>query len=172
MFSGIRCLRVSETSQGVSEGSFCWIWVKMQYFFSIKMEEPDLKLFMFNYWNDLVLDSVETYFLEVGAYVSLTRATTGLWEGCFCWIWVKVSHFFKYKNGGVKLLKGYCLKLNRNIFSGSWCIRTSGTSHLRFLRVLFLLNFSENTKIFCKIKREEWDQQTLLFNYCNNLVLS
>ena len=143
------------------------------------MEEPDLKLFMFNYWNDLVLDSVETYFLEVGAYVSLTRATTGLWEGCFCWIWVKVSHFFKYKNGGVrrknftvKLLKGYCLKLNRNIFSGSWCIRASGTSHRRFLRALFLLNFSENTIIFCKIKKEEWDQQTLLFNYWNNLVLS
>ena len=28
----------------------------------------------FNYWNDLTLDSGETSFLEVGAYVSLKRA--------------------------------------------------------------------------------------------------
>ena len=36
------------------------------------------KILFFNYWNDVVLDSVETYFLEVRVYVSLKRATTGL----------------------------------------------------------------------------------------------
>ena len=56
---------------------------------------------MFNYWNDFVLGLVETYFLEVGAYVSLKRATTGVWEGQICWNWVEIPQFFKYKNGGV-----------------------------------------------------------------------
>ena len=45
----------------------------------------------------LVLGSVKTYFLEVGAYVSLKRATTGLWEGRFCWIWLKYHYFLKIK---------------------------------------------------------------------------
>ena len=66
------------------------------------MGEWDLNIFLFNYWNDLVLGSVETYFLEVGAYVYLKRATKGVWQCHFCWIWVKISLFLKYKNGGVE----------------------------------------------------------------------
>ena len=65
------------------------------------MGEWNLNILVFNYWNDLVLGSVETYFLEVGAYMCLKGATTVVWEGCFCWVWVKQPQFFKYKNGGV-----------------------------------------------------------------------
>ena len=39
------------------------------------MEEWNLKMLLFNYSNDLVLGSVETYFLEVRAHVSLKGAT-------------------------------------------------------------------------------------------------
>ena len=67
------------------------------FFFNIKTVEWELKIWLFNYWNDLALSSVEKYFLEVGAYVSLKRATAGIWENPFCWIWMKRSHFFKYK---------------------------------------------------------------------------
>ena len=56
---------------------------------------------MLNYWNDLVLGSVEIYLLDVGADVSLKGATAGVWEGPFCWIWLKISYLFKYENGGV-----------------------------------------------------------------------
>ena len=71
---------------------------KIPRFFKSKTGELDLKILKFNYWNDLVLGSVETCFLEVGAYVPLKRAITDLWEGRFCWIWLKLSHFLKYKN--------------------------------------------------------------------------
>ena len=79
---------------------------------------------MFNYSNAFALGSVQTYFLEVGSYVSLKRATAGLWEGRFCWIWLKISQLFKNKNGGVGpktftvyLLKRSVLTLRSNIFS-------------------------------------------------------
>ena len=32
---------------------------------------------------------------------SLKQEATGVWEARFCRIWVKILHFFKYKNGGV-----------------------------------------------------------------------
>ena len=51
------------------------------------------------------------------------------------------------------------------MFSGSRCIRVSGTNHQRSLRGSFLLNFSENITFFLNIKTEEWDLTTLLFNY-------
>ena len=47
------------------------------------MYEWDLTIFLFNYWNDLVLASVETYFLEVGAYMSVEGATASVWEVIF-----------------------------------------------------------------------------------------
>ena len=47
------------------------------------MEELNVKFFIFNYWSDLLLGSLETSFLEVGAYVSLKWATKGLQKGCF-----------------------------------------------------------------------------------------
>ena len=48
---------------------------------------------MFNYWNGLLLGSVQTYFLEVAAYVSLKWATISL----FGWIWLKKFFFFNIK---------------------------------------------------------------------------
>ena len=42
------------------------------------------KDFVVYYWNYLVWGSLEIYFLEVGAYESLKRATKVLSEGCFC----------------------------------------------------------------------------------------
>ena len=103
IFSGSQCIRVSETSHHrYLRGSFLLnLNENITFFLNIKMGEWELKIWLFNYWNDLALGSVEKYFLEVGAYVSLKRATTGIWEVPFCWIWMKRSHFFKYKNGGV-----------------------------------------------------------------------
>ena len=75
------------------------------------MEEWVLKVLFFNCWSDPVLGSVETDFLEVSAYVSLKGATAGVWEGRFWWIWLDMSHFFKYIYGGVKLKNFYCLMI-------------------------------------------------------------
>ena len=128
---------------------------KYRIFLTIKTEKWDPKIFMFNYWNDLVLGFEETYFLEVGAYVSLKEAIAGLWEDRFYWILAKTSQFFKYKNGGVGpkdftvwLLKWCCLRLSRYMFSGSRYIRVSGMGHHRLLRGSFSLNFSEIIAFF------------------------
>ena len=85
-------------SERVVFAKFDW---KYNSFLNGKTDEWDLKILLFNHWNDLALGSVETYFLEFGAYVSVKRATGCVWEGGFCWIWLEISHFFKYKNGGV-----------------------------------------------------------------------
>ena len=42
------------------------------------MGDLDLKILLLNYWNDLYLGSVGPYFWEVGAYVSLKQAHTGV----------------------------------------------------------------------------------------------
>ena len=155
-FSGSRCIRVSETSHQICLrvifAEFEW---KYHNSLNTKTGEWALKLLLFNYCKDLVWGSIETYFLEVGAYVSLKRATTGLSEARFCWIWVKMLQFFKYKNGGVgptdftvKLLKWSCLGLSRNIISGSRCKHVSEISQRRCLRGLYLQNLSENFTIF------------------------
>ena len=47
-------------------------------FLKYKTKEWDLKSLLFNYWNDLVLSSVKTRFLEVGAYVFLKWLTADL----------------------------------------------------------------------------------------------
>ena len=88
---------LKRASTGVRESRLCWIWVIISHFFNIKTEEWDLKILLFNYWNGAVLGSEETYFPEVGPYVSLKRATTGVWECSFCWIWVKIPQFLKKK---------------------------------------------------------------------------
>ena len=72
-----------------------------------------------NFWNDPVLGSVGRYFMEIGAYLSQKRASTGVWEGRFCWIWVKLLSL-KYKNGGLRpkySIAWFCLSISRNIFS-------------------------------------------------------
>ena len=69
---------------------------KYHIFLNIKTEEWGLNILLFNYWNDLALDSVETYVLEVGVYESLKEATTGVWEGCFCWLWPDRTGFSKH----------------------------------------------------------------------------
>ena len=134
MFSGIGCLRISKKCHRRCLGGS----------FLLNLSE-----------NDLFFSSVEIYFLEVGARVSLKGATTGLWECHFCWIWEKISHFFKYINGGlgpktiiVELLKLSCFRLSRNKFCGIWCIHVSETRHQRSLRWSLLLNLCENTTIF------------------------
>ena len=66
-------------------------------FWNVKTEEWDLKGLLFNHWNDLFLGSVKTYFLEIGAYVSVKRATTGVSEGRFCLIWLEIWHFLNIK---------------------------------------------------------------------------
>ena len=59
------------------------------------MGDLDIKVLLLNYWNDLDLGSLEAYFREVGAYVSLKRAHTGVWDGCFCRNSGKIPQFFK-----------------------------------------------------------------------------
>ena len=92
---------LKRATTGLWEVRFCCIWLKLSLFLNIKADEWDLIDLLFNYWYGLALSSVETCFLEVGAYVSLKRATTGLEEDRFCWIWQKISLVFQYKNGGV-----------------------------------------------------------------------
>ena len=58
-----------------------------------------MRILLFSYWNDLVLDLVETYFLEVGAYVSLKRATASVWEGRFADLEWKYHSFSNIKTG-------------------------------------------------------------------------
>ena len=87
-----------QVSERVVFAEFDWNY---HTFLNIKKDEWDLTILLFNYWNDLVSGLVEAYFLEVDAYVCVKRATAGVWEGGFCWIWLEISHFFKYKNGEV-----------------------------------------------------------------------
>ena len=145
-----------QLSERVVFAKFEW---KHHKFWNIKTSEGDLQILLLKYRNDLVLGTVETYFLGVGAYVSLKRAVTAVWEGRFCWLWVKISQFFKYKNGGVGpktftvyVLKKSCLGLSRNIFCGSRCIRVSETSHHSCLRGSFtecVSSFSSPTLCGC-----------------------
>ena len=72
-----------------------------------------MKIFLLNCWNSLALGYVETYFFEVGAYVSLKEATAGVWESRFCWIYHEMSHFFKdkkTKEWDLKILLFNCWK--------------------------------------------------------------
>ena len=69
----------NEPSQVSDRVAFAELEWKYYSFWSIKARERDLKIFLFNYCNDLVLSSVETYFVKVGAYVFLKWATTGDW---------------------------------------------------------------------------------------------
>ena len=149
-----RCLwnEPPKFSEKVGFTEFEW---KYHIFLSVKTGEWDLNVLLFNCWNDLVLGSVETYFLEVGAYVSLKLATTGVSDGHFCWIWVNISSFFKYKKGrvgpknfAVELLKWSCLRLSIKFFSGSPCTRVCGTSQNKGLRGLPLLNLSGDKFFF------------------------
>ena len=54
-------------------------------------------MLLFNYRNYLSLGSVETYFLEIGAYVSVKIANAGVSEGRFGWSWLGISHFLNIK---------------------------------------------------------------------------
>ena len=60
------------------KGHFAEIELKHQNFLNINTGEWYLTVSFFNYWNDLVLGSVETYFHEVGAYTCLKQATAGV----------------------------------------------------------------------------------------------
>ena len=56
---------------------------KYNIFLNRNTDEWDVENLIFNYWNDLVLDLVETYFLEVGAYLCLKGATAVVRERRF-----------------------------------------------------------------------------------------
>ena len=94
------CLK--RATAAVWEGRFAEFEWKYHNFLKMKTGEWDLEILLFDYWHDLALGSVETCFLEIDSYVSLELAATGLWEGRFFLILVKISRFFKYKNKGVE----------------------------------------------------------------------
>ena len=109
--------------------------------------------------------------LELSAYVFLKKAAIGVWEGRFCWIWVKISQFFNYNNSGVRpknfivyMLKRSCLGLIRNTLCASRCIRVSETNHHRCLIGSFT-EFEWEYHKFSSTKTGEWDLKILLFNY-------
>ena len=66
-------------------------------FSNMKTENWDLQNWLFNYVNEIALGLVERYFFEFGAYVSVKVATGGVWQCRFCWIWVEISQFLKWK---------------------------------------------------------------------------
>ena len=90
---------------------------KYHIFWSRTTEELNRKVSLFNYWTDLVLGSVQTYFLETSLYVCLKGATAGVWEGRFCWTWLEISRLFKYKNGGV-VPKDFIVSMLKRFFLG------------------------------------------------------
>ena len=74
--------------------------------------------------------------------------------------WVKISLFLKSINGGIGskdflILKWYCLRVSKNIFSGIQFIRASEKSNHRLLRGSFLLN---------------WEKISLLLQSTNGVV--
>ena len=98
IFFARRCIHDSEGSHHrLLKGSLLLNLTENLAFFKYKYGEVRPKTLLFNYWNDLVIGYVEKSFLEVSAYVSLKGATTDVWEGRCCWIWLEISHFFKYK---------------------------------------------------------------------------
>ena len=78
-----------QVSEKVGFAQFDWKYYKL---LNIKTGEWDLRILLFTYWN------------ELGAYVCLKGATAGVWECRFCWIWLKISQFFNYKQGKVLFL--------------------------------------------------------------------
>ena len=83
-----------QVSERVVFAEFDW---KYETFLNIKREERELKILMFNYWNDLFLGSVETNFLEHDAYVYVKRAPAGVQESPFCLIRPVISNFLNIK---------------------------------------------------------------------------
>ena len=78
IFSGNGCIFISEKGQyKCLIGSFLLNWVKISKFLKSINGEVGLKK-MFCYWIGVVVGSVKTYFMEVGAYVSLIRAIIGV----------------------------------------------------------------------------------------------
>ena len=47
-------------------------------FWNINTKELNLKILLFNYWNNLALGSLETCILEVGTYLCLKGVTEGV----------------------------------------------------------------------------------------------
>ena len=61
-------------SEGIVFAEFGW---KRQIFLIIKTKKLDQNILLIHYWNGLVLGFAETYFLEIGVYVSLKLAAAG-----------------------------------------------------------------------------------------------
>ena len=100
---------------------------KYQIFLNINAEEWDLKIWLFNYWNDSVLSSAENYFLEICAYVPREGATAGAWESCFCWIWLKTLLFLKRKSQKLDL---------KILLFNYWTVLVLGSVQIDFLDVV------------------------------------
>ena len=164
-----------ELSVRVAFAEFEW---KCHNFLSKKMGNWDRKILLFRYWKYLVLGLGEVYFLEVDAYLSLKRATTSVWEGHFCWIWVKIPQYFECKGGGLgskvfiaKLLKWSYLRLIRHIYflgvDAYVSLKRVATSvwECRFCWIWVKIPQSFN------IKTREWNQKIWRFNYWKDLIL-
>ena len=127
---------------------------KYHVFLNIKTEEWDQNISLFIYWNGLVLGSVEVYLLEVSAYVPLKITIAGVWEGCFWWVWLEISHFLNIKTEewDLKVLlfnfsNDFFIGSVKTIFGTRW-IHICERSHRRCVRGSFLLNLTGNFNFF------------------------
>ena len=149
---------------------------KFHKFFNKKIGDCKLKVLWGNYGKDRVLGSVETNFLEVGAYVSLKRVISDIWEGRVYRIWVKIPQFLNIKTGDLDLkisLFNYSNDLVLRwveTYSGRCCINVSDTSQHSSLRVPYWI-WVKIPQVFSNIIAGEWNLKISLFNYWNYIVL-
>ena len=163
----------SQVSERINFAEFKW---KYHIFLNLKTKEWDLKIFMFNYWNDLLLGSVETYFLVF--HTCLWNEPPQVSESVvFAEFEEKIPRFFKSKTGELDLK---ILKFN---YWNDFVLGSVETCFwkpvLKFLwnepsQVSERLVFAEldwNYHIFWNVKTEKRDLKILLFNYWNDFVL-
>ena len=116
-------------------------------------------------WNDLALGSVETYFLEVGACVSLKKNDQRCLVGLFLLNWMKISLFSKFINGEIGTKKTFfnwngLVLASVEIFFLEFDAKCfSEKSHQRCLIGLFLLNWVKISH-FWSLWIREWDLKT------------
>ena len=138
------------------------------------MEEKDLKIIFFIYWTDIVIGSVESYFLEVGAYVSLKRDNMRV---IFADFEIKYHCFWNIKTEkwGLKI---FLFHFWNDLFLGpveTYFLESRHTS-LRnkppqVSHSVVFAKFSWSNYNCCNTKMGETDLKRLLFNHWNDIVL-
>ena len=142
---------------GVSECRFYWIWLEISRLFKYKNGGVETKNFIVELLKWSFLRFSRNIFFGTRCIVSVKRATTGVWEGLFCWSWLEISHFLNIKTEESKLkilsfnyLNDFFLDSVETYFleGGKYCLWKDPQ---QFLRRSFLLKLAGNIT-FCKYK--------------------